>query len=189
MKGYHYTNSKAYKSMQTNGIEGYISQNYEDFAGLIPNKRFIRFGWGSGLPDEAREGIIEGLLEPEPKSWIENSEFPFLWIPLMRNICRQKEIILLSFEFDSKDRAYVVERAHIERELYKKAKTGKEFTKRSMNKACKKYWESRVPVLDYAGNYDVPQLAIWSGIEFDRLNVEWVKPVDKVWQRVLDNNR
>ncbi|MEK6913776.1 MAG: hypothetical protein AABW47_03850 [Nanoarchaeota archaeon] len=57
-----------------------------------------------------------------------------------------------------------------------------------MNEAAKKYWESRIPVFEYKGNYSAPQLAIWSGIEKERLNVEWVKPANKVWKRVLDNN-
>lgn len=186
--GYHYTNSKAYSSIQTKGKDGYATFGFDDFAGLIPSKRFIRFGDGNGLPDGAHDGVIEGLLEPEPRSWLENPEFPHFWNYLMHDICRDNEVILLSFELNRDDKAYVVERAHVERELYRESKGQGKSTRETANEAFKKYWESRVPVFDYDGNYSTPQLAIWSGIPFDRLKVEWVKPTDNVWKRVLDNN-
>lgn len=186
--GYHYTNSRDYKSMQTNGIEGYITSNFDDFSGLIPSRRFIKLGDGKGLPNEAHDGVIEGLLEPEPRSWLENSEFPNFWRYLMHDICREKEIVLLSFEIKPEDKAYVVERAHVERELYRESKGLEKPTRKTLNDAFKKYWESKVPVFEYDGSYSAPQLAIWSGIEFDRLKVEWTKPHDEVWKRVLENN-
>jgi len=185
--GYHYTNPKAYHSMQTNGIDGVITLNFDNFAGLIPRKRFIKLGYGNGLPDEAHDGIIEGLLEPEPKSWLKNPEFPNFFGRLMGNICRKEKVILLSFELKPKDRAYVVERAHVERRLYKESKCQGKSTKETRNESFKKYWESRVPVFEYDGSYSAPQLAIWSGIEFDRLKVEWIKSSSKVWTRVLRN--
>lgn len=184
--GYHYTNSKAYKSMQTKGIDGYITFGFDDFTGLIPSRRFIRLGRGNGLPDKAHEGIIEGLLEPEPKSWLENPEFPMFWRYLMHDICREKEVLLLSFELNPKDEAYVVERAHVERELYRKSRGFGKPTEKTMKGAFRKYWESRVPAFDYAGGYSAPQFAIWTGIEFDRLKVEWTKSSDEVWKEVLD---
>ena len=180
--GYHYSNPEAYRSLQTKGINGYMYFDFENFTGLIPHRRFIKIsGRSRGLPDEANGGVIEGLLEPEPKSWLENPEFPNLWGHLMHDICREKNIILLSFQLNRDDKAYVVERAHAERELYGPSK-------KDMSQGFKKYWESRVPVFEYDGSYSLPQLAIWSGIEFDRLKVEWVNPTDEVWQRVLDNN-
>ena len=186
--GYHYSNPRAYRSMQTNGIEGYISLNFDNFAGLIPRKRFIRLGKGDGVPDEAYTSVIEGLLEPEPKSWLDNPEFPHFWNFLMHDICRESEVMLLSFQLKPEDKAYIVDRAHVERELYREAKSNGKSTRKSMNEAFKKYWESRVPVFDYDGSYSAPQLTLWSGIEIDRLKVEWIKPMDEVWQRVLDNN-
>jgi len=196
--GYHYSNPEAYKSMKTNGIDGYITFNFDNFAGLIPGKRFICPGYGTNLPKEAYACVIEGLLEPEPKSWLENKEFPNLWKYLMydickknevmHDICRKKEIMLLSFELKSKDKAYIVERANVERELYRDSKGLGKPTKETMDEAFKKYWESRIPVFDYKGGYSVPQLTIWTGIEFNRLNVEWVKSTNKVWQKVLKNN-
>ena len=185
--GYHYTNPQAYRSMGSNGINRGSIYGYDNFKGLIPINIFIKEK-KNGLPDQAYDGVIEGLLEPEPQSWLENPEFPFLWGSLMHDIWREDKTMLLSFRLESKDEAYIVERAHVERELYKEAKGQGKPTEESKNEAFKKYWESRVPVFDYDGSYSVPQLTIWSGIEFERLNVEWVKATEKIWQRVLDNN-
>ena len=178
--GYHYTNQKAYKSMHTNGVDRKFRTPLNDFQGLIPSKMFVHPNLKT-FPEEAHKNVIEGLLEPEPESWLENSEFPFLWKLLMHDICRENDTILLSFELEPKDKAYVVDRAHVERELRKGPIKG------SLNRAYKNYWKSRVPVFEYDGSYSAPQLAIWSPIEFERLNVEWRKPTEDVWQRVLDN--
>ncbi len=185
---YHYTNPRAYKSMRNPGIDGYLTFGFDNFAGLIPSKRLIGLSKGKGLPSEAHDGIIEGLLKIEPKSWLSNPEFPHLWEYLMHDICREKEVMLLSFELNGKDKAYVIDRAHIERELYRESKGLGSPTRESRYEASRKYWESRVPVFEYDENYSVPQLAIWSGIEFERLKVEWIKPRAEVWKKVLDNN-
>jgi hypothetical protein len=185
---YHYTNNEAYKSMQTKGIDGYSTSGFNNFTGIIPSRRFISLSRGKDLPDKAYDGVIEGLLEPEPKSWTDNEEFPRFFGYLMHDICRREKVILLSFELNKNDEAYIVDRAHVERELYRQSKGKGEPTRRSMNAAVKKYWNSRVPALEYNGNYDAPQLAIWSGIELDRLKVEWTKNTNDVWKRILNNN-
>ena len=170
--GYHYTNSKAYSSIRDGKKNGQTA--------LIPRSRFISLTKGNGLPDEAHKGVIGGLLEPEPKSWLQNPEFPFLWNVLMDDICRENDITLLSFEINPKDEAYIAERAHVERELYREAKGRGKPTRQSMDGALRKYWESRVPVFDYDGSYLLPQLAIFTPIEFQRLKVEWIKSVDDI---------
>lgn len=103
----------------------------------------------------------------------------------MHDICRQDKVMLLSFDLTKKDKAYIVERAHMERELYRDSKRQGPSTTRTMNEACEKYWGSRVPAFDYDGSYSVPQLAIWKPIPFKRLKVEWIKPHDEVWEEAL----
>ena len=49
---FHYTNTKAYRSIQTKGLDGYYTRGFDDFTGLIPNRRFINFRNGAGLPDD-----------------------------------------------------------------------------------------------------------------------------------------
>jgi hypothetical protein len=176
IKGYHDTNPRSFKHIQNGTMY--------DKKGLIPVKRFIELFGGKDLPKEAYEGVIEGLLEPQPKSWINNPEFPNIWNYLMRDVCREEELMLLSFEIIQKDKAYVVERGHIERELYRKAKTGIAPTKEQMNTAYRNYWESRVPIFDYNGGFSLPQLCIWSPIETNRIKVEWTRPIEDLWKEI-----
>ena len=97
----------------------------------------------------------------------------------MNDICKENGVImLLSFEILPKDEAYVVERAHVERELYKPKENT---TRKSLEDAWQKYWESRVSVFDYKEDYILPQLAIWSRVEFERLKTEWIKSTDEAW--------
>jgi len=173
--GYHYTNPRAYRSMEDGNIY--------DKKDLIGIRRFVGLG-ATNFPDEAYDGVIEGVLEPEPSSWLDNPEFPGLWKWLMHDICREDKVMLLSFELNPSDSAYIVERAHVERELYRYSQGKGPSTKKTKNIAFKKYWESRIPVFDYDGGFSVPQLTIWSPIEFSRLNVEWVKGHDEVWEWV-----
>jgi hypothetical protein len=173
--GYHYTNPEAYRLMENGDM-------YD--RGLCPIRRFIKES--NNLPDEAFKGTIQGLLEPEPESWLNNPEFPALWLYLMHDICLENNVMLLSFQILPTDKAYIVERAHIERELYREMREGRTSTNKEKERAYLKYWKSRVPVFEYKGNYSVPQLTIWSKIEFDRLNIEWIKQTEKVWKKVLD---
>jgi hypothetical protein len=175
IRGYHYTNDEGFSNMRTGWM-------YRE-KGLTPIRRFAHLGIGGGLPSEAHDGVIEALLEPEPASWKNNVEFPTLWSYLMGDVCRRKNTLLLSFELTPQDKAFVVDRAHIERQLYRLAKGQGEPTKEDRDKAYRAYWESRVPVFDYKGGYSVPQLTIWSPIAFERLHVEWQhETMDKLRQ-------
>lgn len=196
--GYHYTNGAAYRSMQRKGDSGWAYGIFREFVGLIPGRRFIYDDetWGK-LPKEANERAIRALLEPEPQSWAQNPEFPNLWAYLMDAILisvpefgsdLEKDVVLLSFELTPEDRAFIVDRAILERELYKEAKGQGESTQETRREAFRRYWESRVPAFDYNGGYELPKLAIWSGIEFGRLRVEWRKPSSEVWDNSLRMN-
>lgn len=185
IRAYHYTNLKALNSMKRGGVKGYIVPGLENFKGLIPRKRFIQLGRGRNLPQEAYGGIIEGLLSPKPLSWTKNAKFPGLWEYLFHDLCREEDLALISFDLVKEDKAYVVERACMENELYRESKKQGKSTEVTMGKACNSYWKSRVPVFEYDGSYCLPQLAIWSPIEFERLNLEWVLPSEGVWKKVL----
>ena len=75
MQAYHYTNNQEYRSIQTKGIDGYSALEFDDFTGLIPRGRFVHLCKGENLPDVAHAGVIEALLEPEPRSWLANPEY------------------------------------------------------------------------------------------------------------------
>ena len=132
--GYHYTDERGYRSMHTKGVNRNFRTPFSDFCGLIPSKMFVH-PYLKGFPSEAHKDVVEGLLEPEPESWLENPEFPHLWKLLMHDIGNE-ETILLSFPLEPKDKAYVVDRAHVERELRKGPIAG------SKNEAFKNYWEN-----------------------------------------------
>jgi hypothetical protein len=176
MRAYHYTNPESFKSA--------ISGEYYCEKGLIPLRRFISHGrGGKDIPSEAHDGVIEALLEPEPQSWLNPKNFPGEWRYLMHDVCRRDRVMLLSFNITQNDKAYVVERAHIERILHIPHK-GIIRTRSEMNRACRKYWESRIPALEYAGGFELPQFAIWSKINPSRLNVEWVRDKVEFWKEV-----
>ena len=185
IRAYHYTNLAALRSMERGGVSGYFAGDFDKFRGLIPRRRFLRFGRGSDLPQDAQEAVVEGLLSPKPLSWTKNAKFPGLWNYLFHDLCREEDLVLISFELEPKDKAYVVERAHIEMELYREAKREGKSTTQTMNLAAEKYFNSRIPVYEYRGDYCLPQLAIWSPIEFERLNLEWALPSRNVWKEVL----
>ncbi|VVB80611.1 Uncharacterised protein [uncultured archaeon] len=186
IRAYHYTNLEALRSMKRGGISGHFVGSLDTFKGIIPRKRFIRIGQGKNLPNIAYEGVIEGLLSPKPLSWTKNAKFPGVWQYLFHDLCRTDNLALISFDLTPKDKAYVVERAYMENELYRESKRQGKSNHETMSYACKKYWESRVPVFEYRGSYCLPQLAIWSPIEFERLNLEWVLPSRSVWEKVLE---
>lgn len=187
IKAYHYTNLRALRSMKRGGISGCFcyEKRLNKFKGIIPQKRFIRLDEGKELPSEAYEGIIEALLSPKPLSWTRNSKFPFLGQYLFHDLCREEDLALISFDLEKKDEAYVVERACVENFLYSEAKSLKKPTIEEKNSALRRYWESRTPVYEYRGDFCLPQLAIWSPIEFERLNIEWTLPSRTVWNNVL----
>lgn len=186
IRAYHYTNIKALNSMKRGGRRGYTIPGLDDFKGLIPIKRFIQLGRGRNLPREAYDGVIEGLLSPKPLSWTKNAKFPGVWQYLFHDLCREEDLTLISFDLVKEDKAYVVERACMENELYRESKRQGKSTEITMGRACNNYWKSRVPVFEYEGNYCLPQLAIWSPIEFERFNIEWALPSRNVWKKVLE---
>jgi len=177
-RGYHYTTLLDYESMQ-NG------RTYRK-KGLLPIGRFINLGEGNCLPKDAHEGCISCLLEPEPQSWVNNKQFPYTWISLMSHLCLKdnslspelSKLVLLSFEILCQDNAYVVERAHIEKWRAKNQ------TKKQEKESYTNYWNSRVSVSEYKGNYNLPELAIFSYIPIDRLKLESEKPISEVWEQL-----
>jgi hypothetical protein len=176
---YHYTNLEAIRSMKTGDIYGK--------RGLLPILRFVRLGRTKGLPDTAHDGVIEGLLEPAPISWRRSVRFPDLWSYLFHDICRRHYVALLSFELKPTDAAFVVDRTHVEQELYREFYGFGKSTLETATSAYRRYFESRIPIFDYKGDYELPQLAIWSPISFNRHRLEWVKFSDDVWDHVKEN--
>lgn len=188
MKCYHWTTQKSYQSMQTPGIDGYLTC-HDDISGIIPNKRHVHLSEGfKTLPQKAHEGIFEGLLTPEPKQWMDNPRFPNLWYYLFNDIIRDKKIGILSFEVEKSDDAYIIDRSYIEHELYRESMGFGKSTSRSKNLAHKKSWETMVRPYDYKVGFDVPQFIFFSPVEFQRLTVEKTYNSEDYWKKVLENS-
>ncbi len=173
VEAYYYTNEKAYRSMLTGSEYGK--------AGLLPIPRFIPLNKGGNLPEEAYVGVVHALLEPEPRSWLRNADVPNVWTWLMGGVCREESVVLLSFDIKPGDGAFVVDRVHVQKMLIQWTRP----TKAEMNEAYRRYWESRVPILEYAGGYSMPEVVIQSRIAPSRLRVEWTKSTDEFWNDVL----
>lgn len=173
--GYHYTNLDSFRAMKTG----------EDYGkkGLIPLMRLVSLGI-KGLPEKVYDPVIYALLEEEPESWIRNIEFPMLWKRHTDDFFRTDKIVLLRFKVLPEDDAYVLERAHIEREQY-----SGDYDLGRITEACLKFYDSRVPALDYSGGYLVPQLTVWSEIKFERLEPVWLKSRTDVQKKILESSK
>lgn len=181
VRGYHYTCGAAYKSICTPGRDDWNHEKYKDFAGLIPAKAFIAPQMWGDLPKAARAPVFEGLLEPEPISWTHHPKYIDVWMDLMSDICRDDHLVLLSFEMNPNDKAYVVDFAHLSREKYRHMYEPGTFSFENLREGARKFWESAIHVCDYEGGYEQPQLAVFSGIPIERIDLEWITSKDNFW--------
>lgn len=183
IRGYHYTHREKYESMRkwpSSRLVGQTKLNDELRKIYDQNPAKYRFYKGSSaVPHEFIEPVIFAFLEPEPQSWRQNSEFPLAWSSVLNYVIRPsfaldyreaegmwvpQDLVLLSFEVQPDDNAYILDRAHVFREGVKP------------RERFNKYFTSRVPVFDYDGSYSLPELVVWNIIDFDRLKLEEVSP-------------
>ena len=173
--GYHYTTPGAHAFMMRDWIP-------ENKRGLIPQSQFISEARFNEDKMAGRE-TIDALLEPKPSNWAQNPLFPHLFDELMHhlyyghiNISDNKMdnvISLIRFPILETNEAYIVERAHMENFFYG-------FTT-DENKANREYLASRIPALEYAGGFILPQFKIHSRLEPERLELLWEMPMHDFW--------
>lgn len=170
---YHYTSKRAFEAMQRNG-------------GLAPTCPLVHRSI-IGLPEKVYVCAVYALLKPKPEEWISNSDFPHIWGLLNEHLSFNRigsNKVLLKFDINKNDDAYVFDRSHLERyrELIEKNK----FSLESHIEAARQFFDSRIPVFDYKGGYSLPEVAIFNTIELDRLSLEkihypfWRKLFDKI---------
>ena len=146
--------------------------------GLLPLHRFIYFNDASdaNLPDNVTRGAIEGLLEPEPSSWINHS------IPMWKDIIwdfaesalgNNTENLLLKVSLSSRDEAYVFDREilGIDGYLHKW---------KNRPSAMEQFWNTKQSVFEYDGSFALPLVAVFNDINVSRLEV-----VDKISPIIL----
>lgn len=143
MKIYHYASLDDWPGIK------HGSWKSREVPGLGPNLRVCKDNYED---EEARNGAVFGLIEPEPIAWTENVDFPFVWSSLMRNTGR----LLLAYEATDEivDSSYVIDWSHMERMLggYKDDVANdmvRDTTHSDRGSAERLYWASRVSLADY----------------------------------------
>ena len=160
VKVYHYTSRDVYQKM------------FDLQKELVP-KNYLIHERMKGLPEKAYNPAIYAFLSPKPREWSKNLDFPWIWDLLQHHLKFNRngsKKVLLRFNLTSDDDSYVVEHMYLEKNRIALMKGTCPYEKHLAD--CKKFFESRVPILDYKGGFSLPEVIIFSPIDFDRLNIE-----------------
>jgi hypothetical protein len=182
---YHYTNDRCLKRMMDGTRDGYLYEPMRkrmvtgrDAAGLWPIRRFLPVGVADGMPREAFDSWTFALLEATPATHAENQEFPGLWDLMLGYFTAScyrddgKEIVLLSFDARRNDRAFVIDKAPLERLLYHlRGETLGQERRREKSSAYRAVWSTKTPLFAYNGGFSVPEVIIGRPIAPERLAV------------------
>ncbi len=183
---FHYTTPDNCKSIIYGGHEE---------SGLIPARRLVSFGDLENIADQKiYDGVSHALLEAEPNSWMKNPKFPNAWKNLMEGIglARRGQALenyaLLKIHLTPLDTADVVDRKYLEPLLNMKAD---DITDELRQESWKQYWQSKVPLFEYNGNFEIPAVLIWNTITPDKIEViDYAEIInvmsDKDLQELLD---
>jgi len=113
------------------------------------------------------------LNEVVPEFWKANTEFHGVWERLMREIVGGDSLIqVLKFDIVPKDNAHVVDWGHMERvrdEIYRLGNfIATEIDMARIREAFLRYLQSRVPISEYHGQHDLPEVIIKDPISLER---------------------
>ena len=180
---YHYTNDRNLKRI----LEGTSDCSHKDqrtgkrvtgvdARGLWPHKRFLSLGAADGMPDEAFDAWTFAFLERVSKTHAANPEFPNLWTHFLDyfiSSCHRDDataIVLLRFEAQPDDGAFVIDKAPIERLLYKlDGRPLEREHRRAKSLAYQQVWATKTPLDEYKGGFSVPEVIIKHPIMPERL--------------------
>ena len=187
---YHFTNRDGWKGVNT-GNPGFTYKDPrtgkyiegEKIRGLWPSRRLIIQGVGSELvPFEATEPAVFGLPEEKQQSWIQYRDCVNIFDYLM-SCCAgrydeegRRDLVLLRVDLKPEDNPFVVDYLHI-RHLARDYTAESEPKRKQaiLSEGNKRYWESRVPLADYKGNFTLPEIVIWTPMPQDRVHFVWEK--------------
>ena len=87
VKGYHHTSERAFEEIKNKGLHP-----------MAP----IIFPQVRGLPEQAYDLVVCGLLSSKPKEWVRNEDFPYIWQVLKSHLefvrGYQTDPLILSWE-------------------------------------------------------------------------------------------
>ena len=187
---YHFT-SKAGWNGVNNGNPNYQYKDPrtgkyvdgKDIRGLWPSRRLIPSGLESALvPFEATNPAVFGFPEENPNSWVEYQDCVNIFDHLM-SCCAgrsekegRRDLVLLRVDLKPEDNPFVVDCLHL-RQLARdfNAESDPKRKQTIVKEGNKRYWESRVPLADYQGNFTLPEIVIWTAVPQDRVHFVWEK--------------
>jgi hypothetical protein len=196
---YHFTNRIGWKGINEGNPDflykdprtgKYVEGEY--IRGLWPSRRLIFQGPESALvPYEATEPAVFGLPEEKPQSWIHYKDCTNFFDYLM-SCCAdkgkdddEKNLILLKVDLLPEENPFVVDHVHIRRMARDfSAESDPKRKQTILAEGNKRYWETRVPLADYKGNFTLPEIVVWTPIPQDRIHFLWEKNLYKFLDEV-----
>jgi len=194
---YHYTNNVRWENINR-GDPGFTCEDPrtgkyvdgKDIRGLWPSRRLIAQGVESSLvPFEATKPTIFGLLEEKPMSWIQYKELGLsghtgVFSELMKHCSRrfgepgERSLVLLRVDLEPEDEPFVVD-YHYLRTFARdfSSETNPSKLNISLAERNKMYWESRVSLTRYRGNYFLPEVCVMAPIPLERVHFVWERDV------------
>jgi hypothetical protein len=165
---FHYSAVQGYK----NAIWG---NTYGGKTGLIRLKRFINLSLQGfcDLPDEACDGAVFGLLEPQPLGWISQDyhEGQSMFETILSDMSMQdRSIVLLKVHVTDPQKVMVAEQGVHMHPDYSGSSTLDEVTKQ----VKQAYWRSLVPFAEYdqdTHGYTMPEVVSFADISLDQIEI------------------
>jgi len=170
-RAYHYTTLSAWRRVQHDGH-------------LRPPTPLVNPHWRNA-PREAHRPHLFALQEPEPAAWKEN-RLDRLLEYILRNgegnraFNYRNKIALLELDVRKEDDPHVVAFDHFDR-LDEIAQQDRSVPKMiHQARAVRRYYASRVPLADYAGQYRLPEIVIPNPVPVERARLVWKRYAGEV---------
>lgn len=146
-----------------------MGESISPYRPLVP-PREIKFAKdakkGATLPPFAANKAIFALNGAEIDKWKNHEYFPDMWDVFLRSASGKNKggVIGLHFDVFPQDEAYVLDWAPVEWDLTNYGSV--------LPNTWLKYLHSRVPIADYKGNFELPEIVIPKPISRERVRLE-----------------